>query len=153
MGPAGEIVEQGTFEKLNASDSAGYVHSLALSARAPTESSATKEDETAGTIRASVEEPTKEKLEDDDSERNDRRQGDFTVYKYYIESIGWGSWSIFVSLCCFYGFGTVFPRTYICFPFHFLQYTVDPCHEFFHKKLNKKLTLMGFNRGMGEMVG
>lgn len=115
LGSTGEILEQGTFEELNANGSAGYVYSLSLSSRAVTEASLNKEDETAQAIMTSVEESAKKEPEDDGSDGNGRRTGDLTVYKYYIETIGWGSWCIFVSLCCAYGFGSVFPRKYILY--------------------------------------
>lgn len=111
-------MEQGTFEELNASGTAGYVHSLSLSSRPAAESTLTKEDETTQVLRTSVEGLAKQELDDDDSGGKKRGSGDLTVYKYYIETIGWGSWCIFVSLCCLYGFGTVFPRKYISFPFN-----------------------------------
>lgn len=145
MGPNGEILEQGTFKALNASGSAGYVNSLSLSSRAATEPSSTKADETAQVIRTSVDEAANKESEGDDSHSKDRRTGDLTVYKYYIETIGWGSWSIFVSLCCLYGFGSVFPRKYIpSFPFYLRYDRSFSQTNSSHKKLSMKPTDMIF---------
>ena len=39
-----------------------------------------------------------------------RRSGDFGIYNYYAQSIGWPSCLIFLSLSIVYVFLTVFPR-------------------------------------------
>jgi hypothetical protein len=43
----------------------------------------------------------------------DNRGGkDLTIYKYYIDTVGWVTWWVFVLLCSGFVFGLVFPRSY-----------------------------------------
>jgi hypothetical protein len=41
-----------------------------------------------------------------------RRTGDLAIYKYYIDTIGWTTWLIFVFICMAFVFALTFPRTY-----------------------------------------
>jgi ATP-binding cassette subfamily C (CFTR/MRP) protein 1 len=103
---AGTIVEQGSYEDLVAGG--GYLQSLETQDWHGSLVDLSKGDNgfhaSSGTLIPVA--------SSDDS----RRTGDLTVYKYYIDTIGWSTWLIFVVLCALFVFGLIFPRTYLRMP-------------------------------------
>ncbi|KAH8805474.1 putative ABC multidrug transporter [Xylogone sp. PMI_703] len=103
LGSNGQIMEKGSFEELNASK--GYIQSLALSKRK------------ASSTRAPSAAPSKSELPNTALEGGaaggDRRIGDFTIYKYYIQTFGWWRTLILVFFAATYGFGAIFPQVWI----------------------------------------
>lgn len=100
---SGEIDEKGTFDCLINTD--GYTSSLGLKRRIPQIS--TKENKLVNFLQGAL--PASASKEASDTGK--APAGDMTVYKYYIETFGWGNWAIFTSACVVYGFGTAFPST------------------------------------------
>ena len=84
----GRIVEQGSFDELR--NAGGYVQSLA--ARIKSEGTSTP-TEKQPSIHAST--PPAKPDDEDEIEELNRQTGDFSVYKYYFSSIGWGASSMF----------------------------------------------------------
>jgi ATP-binding cassette, subfamily C (CFTR/MRP), member 1 len=43
----------------------------------------------------------------------DRRAGDSAVYKYYVRTVGWFNFAVFLGSCSLFIFALVFPRTFL----------------------------------------
>ena len=116
LGNDGEIDEKGTFAVLNSTD--GYTSRLDLIDRAvknaPKHTDKRLSNLIGGTLSTHAPEAQQE--------QTDIHAGDLTIYRYYIETFGWGNWAIFTSICIIYGFGTAFPsmssRQHTCRKLH-----------------------------------
>jgi hypothetical protein len=94
MGPKGNVVEQGTFTALKATN--GYIKLLAIAEVKHEDASDNKEaEEERKTSHSPVSpSPAQAKLEGDDT----RRLGDFSVYNYYRKVLTWWRLLLFIGL-------------------------------------------------------
>jgi len=100
LAPNGEVLEQGTFEHLNASQ--GYVRSFSVQqAKRNSEISEPLGKRTLGAI-------IKSPLADAMDEKK-RQMGDMSIYAYYFRSIGWFSTFLFFVYSAMMGFFSTFP--------------------------------------------
>jgi ATP-binding cassette subfamily C (CFTR/MRP) protein 1 len=114
LGSDGTIVEQGTFQQLNAAK--GYVHSFCID-HAADKSVEGEEDET---NRATKSTYRPGKLQDASKmalHGKKRQIGDWSVYRYYFSTLGWKMTCVFFFLQIFYAFFSTFPSEYILFIF------------------------------------
>lgn len=101
----GEIVEQGTYDKLN--QSGGYVSSFDLP---PPDWDFTPEKHVYEAPPRYTERTTSDKVTEDDIQAEaNRRTGDTAIYLYYIRSVGWVPTMIFVVSITIFIFGQLFP--------------------------------------------
>jgi hypothetical protein len=99
---SGTIAQQGSYEELVSSD--GYVQRLETHKSGELIDFSDEKDDVAEPRRFSVSPPA---IDDK------RRTGDLAIYKYYIDTIGWTTWLIFVFICMAFVFALTFPRTYV----------------------------------------
>jgi len=97
---SGTIAQQGSYEELASSD--GYVQSLETHKSGELIDFSDEKGDLAQPRRFSVSPP---------AINDKRRTGDLTIYKYYIDTIGWTTWMIFVFICMAFVFALIFPRT------------------------------------------
>ncbi|KAI9826794.1 MAG: hypothetical protein M1819_007265 [Sarea resinae] len=103
LGSDGRIVEQGNFAKLGSAD--GYVQSLAIRNQIAERSRVQREDQTEKGPAIPVDREV--------AATGDRRVGDFTVYKYYIQTIGYMNWTVFYALMAVFTFLFSFPTVWV----------------------------------------
>jgi len=92
MGPKGNVVEQGTFAALEATD--GYIKSLAIAAVKEADDSEHDIEENKASHSPALPSPAQSTLEGDDA----RRLGDFSVYNYYRKALTWWRLLSFIGL-------------------------------------------------------
>jgi hypothetical protein len=93
MGPKGNVVEQGTFADLNATD--GYIKSLAIAdVKKEDESEKDPEEESKAPDSRTLPSPAQAIVAGDDA----RRLGDFSVYNYYRKALTWWRLLSFIAL-------------------------------------------------------
>lgn len=112
----GTILEQGTFGELKAAR--GYVYSFCLQYV----NDKTSEGGTEETVSRNTYKPAAEKgriTEAGTPTGKARQVRDFSVYIYYVQTIGWGYTCIFLVLEAFWAFFTTFPSKRVCL-FHIL---------------------------------
>lgn len=97
----GHIVEQGNFATLNSNH--GYVHSLSIQSKIKSKAPVLVED------KFSAEKPQNATIVQNNELDFKRQQGDFTIYKYYFETIGLFYTVIFFALQVSFAFLNVFP--------------------------------------------
>ncbi|KAL3420510.1 hypothetical protein PVAG01_06955 [Phlyctema vagabunda] len=102
LGADGTITEQGSYEEL--ASAGGYLQSL-------------ETNDTSGTMTGLIDEkeintppPAVAVAGEIDQSR---RTGDMTIYKYYIDTIGWVAWLVFVAFCAVFVFALIFPQFWI----------------------------------------
>ncbi len=97
---AGNVVEHGTFERLNANQ--GYIQSLAIknaSATSDNENNEEGEPDESPALKTFEVEPASAI---DPMSDSSRQNGDFSVYKYYFDTVGiWWCGLFFVTLAAF----------------------------------------------------
>lgn len=99
----GRIVEQGSFSTLNAN----LDHTQSRLPRKPQRSMSRVSKSASNNARPAA-------VVDDPIPMIDRRTGDMTVYKYYMDTCEWWKWVILMALAVSYGFFTIFPSK--CLP-------------------------------------
>ncbi|RDW58727.1 hypothetical protein BP6252_13203 [Coleophoma cylindrospora] len=101
LGSQGELEEQGSFEELNSKE--GYVNNLSVRVKAAHD----------------AENPIPGSKEDTDPEPRElipngqRQLGDMTIYKYYIDTVGWRNSIVFLALGALFVFGSSFPQIWV----------------------------------------
>lgn len=99
----GHIVEQGSYDELVAAK--GYVSSLASTTSAVNTErppDAVLDDETLQDLKL----PNDDKVDD-----TSRQAGDWSVYLYYFQNIGWPLLLLFLGCSVLFVSGLIFPRT------------------------------------------
>ena len=99
----GEIDEKGTFDRLKSTD--GYTNSLAVTRRKSTDAPKDRDNRLAYLLEGML--PPSATEAEEDTKQN--HAGDFTIYKYYIQTFGWVNWFLFMFFCAIYGFSVAFP--------------------------------------------
>ncbi|KAL2059240.1 hypothetical protein ABVK25_000532 [Lepraria finkii] len=87
----GEIDEIGTFDRLIGNH--GYISSLNLAYRKP--QAATNVNRLTNLLQGMPQLRTPVDM----SETEKNTSGDLTIYKNYIDTFGWGNWTVFTSIC------------------------------------------------------
>ncbi|KAJ5361079.1 hypothetical protein N7541_001923 [Penicillium brevicompactum] len=100
----GRVIEQGCYQDLI--NAGGYVSAISKSSKPPS------------TIRApdiTFDQETLQALniEEDQADDLGRKTGDFTVYSYYFQNIGWSLLLIFVACCVLFILGLSFPQIWL----------------------------------------
>jgi hypothetical protein len=98
----GAIVEKGFYDELVAAK--GYISSLnSTASRVNTERApdVVLDDETLQELNLP---------EDDNADDTSRQTGDWSVYMYYFQHIGWSLLALFVGLCAFFVLCMIAPR-------------------------------------------
>ncbi|RDW80787.1 p-loop containing nucleoside triphosphate hydrolase-12 [Coleophoma crateriformis] len=107
LGPDGKIIDQGTYHDLVHASS--YLESL------NTRQSTLNESEPERTADDTVPELVVAGTASRAIGIDDRRKSDLATYRFYINSVGWVTWWVFVLLCSGFVFGLVFPQIWIQF--------------------------------------
>nr|WOZ30809.1 McfL [Coleophoma empetri] len=107
LGLDGKIIDQGKYHNLVHASS--YLESL------DTREKTLSESESAGTEDDTVPDLVVTETTNQAAGIDDRRKSDLAIYKYYINSVGWVTWWVFVLLCSGFVFGLVFPQIWIQF--------------------------------------
>lgn len=107
LGPGGNIVEQGTFARLNAAK--GYVKSFAV------QKSTHKHEATEPRGKLRIGSESASSLVDAMDDKK-RQLGEFSVYRYYFHTVGRLSTTIFFTIALIYGFLFAFPCELPCLP-------------------------------------
>ncbi|RDL32356.1 p-loop containing nucleoside triphosphate hydrolase [Venustampulla echinocandica] len=107
LGPDGKIIDQGTYRNLVYASS--YLESLGTREKTLNASEPEKIDDDTVPGLAAARTPYQP------SDIDDKRKSDLTIYRYYIDTVGWVTWGFFVLLCSGFVFGLVFPQIWIQF--------------------------------------